>query len=99
VLHDDEQQPDVVALVGDGDDVGVEDVVTGELRASADYTGFDDFWEPFTWAVGPAGQYLMSLPEEQREQVREGCREALPSGPFTLTARAWYARGTVAAAS
>jgi SAM-dependent methyltransferase len=74
---------------------GLEDVVDGALRASADYTDFDDFWEPFTWAVGPAGQYLMSMPEEQRAQVREGCRAALPSGPFTLSARAWFARGTV----
>jgi SAM-dependent methyltransferase len=75
---------------------GLEDVVDGALQASADYTGFDDFWEPFTWAVGPSGRYLMSLPEEQRAQVREACRAALPSGEFTLSARAWYARGTVA---
>lgn len=73
---------------------GLEDVADGELEASVDYTGFDDFWEPFTYAVGPAGAHLASLPADQQERVREACRAALPGdGPFTLTARAWFARG------
>jgi ubiquinone/menaquinone biosynthesis C-methylase UbiE len=71
------------------------DVVDGELEAHADYTGFDDFWEPFTFAVGPTGEHLASLPADQRQRVRDACRNAMPDGPFTLTARAWYARGTV----
>jgi SAM-dependent methyltransferase len=77
--------------------VGLEDVVEGGLQASADYTSFEDLWEPFTYAVGPAGQYLMSLPPDRQAQLREACRAALPSGPFTLAARAWYARGTAPA--
>ncbi len=77
---------------------GLEDVTDGALGAHADYAGFDDFWEPFTFAVGPAGQYLRSLDPERQATVREGCRAALPAdGPFTLPARAWYARGTVPA--
>jgi SAM-dependent methyltransferase len=75
---------------------GVVDVEEGTLEASADYTGFDDFWEPFTFAVGPAGNYLAQSPPERQERIREACRAALPEGPFTLTARAWYARGTAA---
>lgn len=101
-----EQEPDVVgesALAGtaDGDiaerfrRAGMTDVASGALVAGAAYTGFDDFWEPFTFGVGPAGQYLQSLPGERRTRVRESCRAALPSGAFTLGARAWYARATV----
>ena len=37
---------------------GLEDVVGGALSARADYTGFDDFWDPFMLGVGPSGQYL-----------------------------------------
>jgi ubiquinone/menaquinone biosynthesis C-methylase UbiE len=75
---------------------GLEDVVDGELTARAEYADFDDFWEPFTYAVGPSGQYLATLDAEQQAAVREGCRRALPSGgPFALGARAWFARGTV----
>lgn len=74
---------------------GLADVVDGALDAHADYAGFDDFWEPFTFAVGPAGQYLVSLAPERQERLREACRAELPSsGPFRLTARAWFARGT-----
>jgi hypothetical protein len=74
---------------------GLQDVVDGALSARAEYAGFDDFWEPFTLAVGPAGQYLRSLPDEQRARVREACRARVADGPFSLDARAWYARGTV----
>jgi len=75
---------------------GLEDVHDGELRARADYTDFDDFWQPFTFAVGPAGQYLRTLDPGAQAEVREGCRRRLPAdGPFTLEPRAWFARGTV----
>jgi len=73
---------------------GLQDVEDGALDASVDYAGFEDFWEPFTFAVGPTGQFLASLPAAERDRVREACRAELPEGPFTLTARAWYARGT-----
>ena len=73
---------------------GLTDVVEHAVTASADYTGFDDFWEPFTLAVGPAGSFLASAAPETREAIRERCRAALPGdGPFTLDARAWFARG------
>lgn len=74
---------------------GLADVVDGVLTSHADYQGFDDFWEPFTLTVGPAGQYLATLPAESQARVRDACREALPEGPFTLDARAWFARGRV----
>jgi SAM-dependent methyltransferase len=75
---------------------GLTNVVGTELMASADYMGFDDFWEPFTFAIGPAGQHLASLSAVHRARVRETCKAQLPDGPFTLPARAWCARGTVA---
>jgi SAM-dependent methyltransferase len=76
---------------------GLRDVVDGEIIARVGYTGFDDFWDPFTYGVGPAGDGLRALTAPEREAVREACRAALPEGgPFTLEARAWAARGTVA---
>ncbi len=74
---------------------GLEVVFDSELRSHADYTDFDDFWDPFTGGVGPAGQALASLSAAQRAAVREACRTLLPSGSFTLTARAWCAAGRV----
>jgi SAM-dependent methyltransferase len=74
---------------------GLTGVEEGALEARASYDDFTDFWEPFTFAVGPAGQHLASLSPGDQEKLRDACRERLPSGAFTLTARAWYARGTV----
>jgi SAM-dependent methyltransferase len=78
-------------------DAGLEDVREGTLDTGAHYEDFDDFWEPFTFAVGPAGNHLRQLPADEQEAVRRGCFEILgePSGPFDLSARAWFARGTV----
>jgi SAM-dependent methyltransferase len=78
---------------------GLCDVTGTALTARAEYAGFDDFWEPFTFAVGPAGQYLRSLSLEDQARVRDACRGELPDGPFSLEARAWCARGAVTVSS
>ena len=74
---------------------GLQDVTSGALASHADYADFDDFWQPFTLAVGPAGHYLCRLPPDQQAAVRDACRPHFPDGPFTLPARAWYARGLI----
>jgi ubiquinone/menaquinone biosynthesis C-methylase UbiE len=73
---------------------GLGDVAGGGLEVSVDYTGFEDFWKPFTFAVGPSGQALAKLDDEAKKAVREAIRAELPDGPFSLGARAWYATAT-----
>jgi SAM-dependent methyltransferase len=69
---------------------GVEEtVVSGDLE----HPSFEEWWEPFTLGVGPAGAYVAGLDPERRSALRERCRALLPGGPFTVTARAWAARG------
>jgi SAM-dependent methyltransferase len=72
---------------------------TGEAPVAVDraYEGFDEWWEPFTRGVGPAGAYVARLDESGKDDLRERCRSMLPGGSFTLTAVAWAARGVVAA--
>jgi SAM-dependent methyltransferase len=54
------------------------------------YESFEDWWEPFTFGIGPAGEIVASLDDAGRERLREACRRELPSdGPFELPARAW----------
>ena len=76
---------------------GLRDVETGALVVEASYDDYDDYWLPFTGGIGPAGAYYASLDGERQEALRQAVFRRLgePDGPFTLTARAWYARGLV----
>jgi ubiquinone/menaquinone biosynthesis C-methylase UbiE len=74
---------------------GLRAVEEGELTASIEYAGFDEWWEPFTLGVGPAGAYAGTLGAAELATLRERCRELLADGPFTLTVHAWAARGHV----
>jgi hypothetical protein len=75
---------------------GLEGVTGGTLETSVDYADFDDYWEPFTGAAGPAtGAFYASLDDAGKATLRDTVRASLPEGPFTLPARAWLALGTV----
>ena len=80
---------------GEGDlgrlarEAGLHDVEEGTLTVSVSYAGFEEWWEPYTLGVGPAGDYVRGLDEAGRERVRAHCAELLPEGPFTVDATAW----------
>ncbi len=73
---------------------GLHDIEETTISANLDHPGFDEWWEPFTRGVGPAGSYVAGLPPERQTELRDRCRALLPAGPFTVTARAWAARGS-----
>jgi SAM-dependent methyltransferase len=75
--------------------VGLADVVTGRLVVETTYADFDDFWEPFTLGIGPAGSYCTSLEPSRQTALRDQLfvRLGSPEEPFTLSARAWAVRG------
>jgi SAM-dependent methyltransferase len=72
---------------------GLSDVEEVALAASVDHGSFEDWWEPFTLGVGPAGAYARALGDTERSALRERCRQLMPAAPFTMTAFAWAARG------
>ena len=74
-------------------EAGIEDVDETSLAVTVPHATFDEWWEPFTFGVGPGGAYLAALDAERQAEVRERCRAMLGSGPVTITARAWAARG------
>src|SRR3954470_14465221 len=74
---------------------GLQGVTGGTLETSVDYAGFDEYWEPFTGAAGPAtGAFYATLDDAGKATLRDTVRASLPEGPFTLPARAWLALGT-----
>ena len=76
-------------------EAGIEDVDETSLAVTVPHATFDEWWEPFTFGVGPGGAYLAALDAERQAEIRDRCRDALGSGPVTITARAWAARGLV----
>jgi SAM-dependent methyltransferase len=68
---------------------GLEPVRSVALTVTSRYPSFDEWWQPYTLGVGPAGAYLASLAPERRAELRERCRSRLPAGPFDVTAAAW----------
>jgi ubiquinone/menaquinone biosynthesis C-methylase UbiE len=72
---------------------GLREVEQHVLEVRVEHATFDEWWEPYTLGVGPAGSYVAGLDEEARARLRERCRESLPPAPFVQTARAWAARG------
>jgi SAM-dependent methyltransferase len=74
---------------------GLREIEQTSLSADLEHPSFDEWWEPYTRGVGPAGVYVAGLDEQGRALLRDRCRALLPVAPFVVEARAWAARGFV----
>jgi hypothetical protein len=71
---------------------GLRDVEETALPIRVEASTFEEWWEPFTLGVGPAGSYVTSLDSERQVELRELLRGRLGS-TVSMPARAWSARG------
>ena len=85
------RQGHLVELFGDAGLIDVEEHV---LDLSVEHPTFEDWWEPFTLGVGPAGQYVSGLDAERQGALRDRCQALLGPAPFVVAARAWAAAGS-----
>ena len=74
-------------------DAGLGEVETTTLSVTVRHPSFEEWWEPYTLGVGPAGSYVSGLDDAGRAELRELCRNSLPAEPFEVIAEAWAARG------
>jgi SAM-dependent methyltransferase len=78
---------------------GLRDVDEQPLTFEMAFSSFDDYWRPFCSGQGPAGVYVSSLAEPDRQALQSRLRNRLvsdaPDAGFTLPARAWAVRGVV----
>lgn len=74
---------------------GLRDVQEHPIAVDVVHPTFEEWWEPYTFGVGPAGDYVQSLDDAGRAHLESVARDHLGGGPFTITATAWAARGTV----
>jgi SAM-dependent methyltransferase len=72
---------------------GLNEIQATTLTVRARYGSFDQWWEPFTLGVGPAGAYVASLSPADRAALRDQCRRLLPAAPAEVTATAWAVTG------
>ena len=76
-------------------EAGLKSVQETTLEASVEFSSFEEWWEPFTLGVGPAGAYAKTLADPACTRLRDHCRQLLPLPPFTVNTTAWTARGMV----
>jgi SAM-dependent methyltransferase len=68
---------------------GLTDIEQSSLSVRREHPTFEDWWEPFTLGVGPAGSFLSGSDPERLARLRERCRELLPPAPFAVEVWAW----------
>lgn len=73
-------------------EAGLVDVTPSTLTVSVPFQSFEEWWEPYTFGVGPAGSYLARVDEDVAHAVHERCRELLPQAPFDVVSDAWCVR-------
>jgi len=73
--------------------VGLRDIASRALTIRVTHATFDEWWEPFTRGVGPAGGYLARVDQDLRDRIRDAARREVASEPFEVSAVAWSVRG------
>lgn len=74
-------------------EAGAEVEAETTLEVRVEHETFEEWWEPFTTAVGTIGVYYGALDEPARERLRAAAAERLGPGPVSFVARAWAVRG------
>ena len=74
---------------------GLREVTGGRIAVTSRFGSFEEWWEPYTYGVGPAGAHVAALEPAARERLRAHCASLLPAPPFDVDAAAWCAVGVV----
>ena len=80
------------------EDAGLLAVEETSLTVQSSYADFDEMWSGFMAGIGPAGAFAVSLPDDQRQRLRQDLyrRVGEPDGSFSLSAVARCAVGRAA---
>ena len=72
---------------------GLSDVREHVLTVRLSFDDFEELWEPYTFGVGPPGDYINSLDEAGVAQLKRRFAAQFPPPPFIVSASAWVATG------
>jgi len=73
-------------------EAGLHEVEATLLSVEVPFSSYDEWWEPYTFGIGPLGSYIRQLDDAGREALRAHCAEVLPPAPFTVRGSAWAVR-------
>ena len=73
----------------------LDQVEESAMTVRLSFATLEEWWEPFTLGVGPAGDYVQGLDQAGRAALLEACGRRLPTPPFEVSATAWCAVATV----
>ncbi|MGH3103779.1 MAG: class I SAM-dependent methyltransferase [Gaiellaceae bacterium] len=73
---------------------GLREIEESALSVGVEHPSFEDWWEPYTLGVGPAGDHVARLDDAERQRLRDRCRDRLPEPPFDIPADAWVVTAT-----
>ena len=71
---------------------GLGAVEESELTVASTFASFEEWWEPYSFGIGPLGEYVAGLGDARRERLRSLCAGVLGPAPFTVRATAWAVR-------
>ncbi len=78
---------------------GLDRVETKRLEIPVGFASFAEFWSRYIDGQGPSAAYVVALPEDNREALKQRLREHVlrdrSDGAFSLQASAWAVRGNV----
>jgi SAM-dependent methyltransferase len=74
---------------------GLHEVVSASLTVQLRLSGFEEWWAPFTLGVGPPGDVVAGLAEDERDRLREACARLLPAVPLEVAGTAWTVHARV----
>jgi SAM-dependent methyltransferase len=74
---------------------GLREVRESLLTVTVRFDSFQEWWEPFTYGVGPGRAYVASLNQISRAGLADALHEEYGDGPFEIEAGAWTATGRV----
>jgi SAM-dependent methyltransferase len=73
-------------------EAGLRQVEADLLTVQVTFASFEEWWEPYTFRIGPLGDYIAGLDDAGREALRARCAEVLPPAPFSVSGSAWAVR-------
>jgi SAM-dependent methyltransferase len=67
---------------------GLEDARSTTLGVRVEIRTFEEWWAPFAFRIGPAGEYFATLTGDERQALRTRCTELLPEEPIEIAGMA-----------